>query len=82
MNLKIQKKRYLKCMYRAERSRLLSEFKTKSNYFDKQYRKVKRTYEEELTVGIAESETKNPKKFWYMLKHLVDAAISRNNQTE
>ena len=63
-------KNYLKCTYRAERARLLTEFKLKRDRFDKEYRKVKRLYDNELKIGIAESETRNPKDVWNKLKSL------------
>ena len=63
-------KNYLKCTYRAERARLLTEFKLKRDRFDKEYRKVKRLYDNELKIGIAKSETRNPKDFWNKLKSL------------
>ena len=63
-------KNYLKCTYRAERARLLTEFKLKRDRFDKEYRKVKRLYDNELKIGIAESETRSPKDFWNKLKSL------------
>ena len=63
-------KRYLKCTYRAEKARLLAEFKLKRGKFDKQYRKAKRSYDLDIKIGIAESETQNPKDFWNKLKSL------------
>ena len=42
----------------------------KRDRFDKEYRKVKRLYDNELKIGIAESETRNPKDFWNKLKSL------------
>ena len=67
-------KRYLKCTYRAEKARLLAEFKLKRGKFDKQYRKAKRSYDLDIKIGIAESETQNPKDFWNKLKSLGRAA--------
>ena len=61
---------YLKCSYRAEKSRLFTEFKVKRCYFDKEYRKAKRSYNIDLKIGIVESETQNPKDFWNKLKSL------------
>ena len=39
-------------------------------HFDREYRKVKRSHAEDLKVGIAETETQNPKDFWNELKSL------------
>ena len=63
-------KMYLKCNYRLEKSRLLANFKSKRSIFDREYRKGKRAYDEEIKIGIAEDETKNPKEFWYKIKTL------------
>ena len=63
-------KMYLKCNYRLEKSRLLANFKSKRSIFDREYRKAKRAYDEEIKIGIAEDETKNPKEFWYKIKTL------------
>ena len=42
----------------------------KRGRFDKEYRKVKRLYDNELKIDIAEFETRNPKDFWNKLKSL------------
>ena len=63
-------KRYLKCTYRAEKTRLFTDFKLKRCSFDKQYQKVKPSYDMDIKIGIAESETHNPKDFWNKLKSL------------
>ena len=52
---------YLKCNYRLEKSRLLANFKSKRSIFDREYSKTERAYDEEIKIGIAYYETKNPK---------------------
>ena len=50
--------------------------------FDKEYRKAKRSYDIDLKIGIAESETQNPKDFWNKLKSLgqmLDVLIRKRN---
>ena len=63
-------KMYLKCNYRLEKSRLLANFKSKRGIFDREYRKAKRAYDEEIKIGKAEDETKIQKEFWYKIKTL------------
>ena len=74
-------KRYLKCTYRAEKATLFTEFKLKRSSFDKQYRKAKRSYDMEIKIGIAESETHNPKDFWNKLKSLGRGTSKQTSQT-
>ena len=69
---------YLKCSYRIEKSRLLLDFRKKRKLFDKFYNKAKRQFKEDVKIGIAESETKNPREFWSKLKRLG----RNNNKTE
>ena len=75
---RISEKLYLKCSYRIEKSRLLLDFRKKRKLFDKFYNKAKRQYKEDVKIGIAESETKNPREFWSKLKRLG----RNNNKTE
>ena len=67
----ISEKEFLKYKgKKAEKRRLLSNFKAKQHYFDRTYKTIKRKYQNDKLSQIKILEKSSPRKFWDALKKL------------
>ena len=53
------------------------EYKLALKHFDGKYRKAKRQYHQAEATKLTETQTKNPKEFWQMLKNLGPSTLTK-----